>query len=116
MIKVRTTYTNNLLYKKNPRLIEKINRSKRIKLSLMDEKLSILNSNIEELYKKYIEKKKIRKRKEKSELNLVSKIKFLIEEEKKIRNQLENKSAKKDFFSKNKSDKSFKIRNHIQAK
>ena len=110
MIKVRTTYTNNLLYKKNPRVIEKINRSKKIKLSLMDEKLSILNSNIEELYKKYIEKKKIRKRKEKSELNLVSKIKFLIEEEKKIRNQLENKSAKKDFFSKNKSDKSFKIR------
>ena len=110
MIKVRTTYTNNLLYKKNPRVIEKINRSKKIKLSLMDEKLSILNSNIEELYKKYIEKKKIRKRKEKSELNLVSKIKFLIEEEKKIRNQLENKSAKKDFFSKNKSDKSFRIR------
>ena len=110
MIKVRTTYTNNLLYKKNPRVIEKINRSKKIKLSLMDEKISILNSNIEELYKKYIEKKKIRKRKEKSELNLVSKIKFLIEEEKKIRNQLENKSAKKDFFSKNKSDKSFKIR------
>jgi hypothetical protein len=62
-----------------------------------------LNSDIEGLYKKYIEKKKIRKRKEKSERSLVSKIKFLIEEEKKIRNQIENKSGKKDYISKNKS-------------
>jgi len=110
MIKVRTTFSNNLLNKKNARLIEKINLSKKIKLSLMDEKISILNSDIEELYKKYIEKKKIRKRKEKSELNLVSKIKYLIDEEKKIRNQIENKSCKKYCFSKNKSVKSFKIR------
>jgi len=110
MIKVKTTFSNNLLYKKNARAIEKNNRSKKIKLTLMEEKLSILNSDIEELYKKYIEKKKIRKSKEKSGVNLVSKIKFLIDEEKKIRNQIENKSGKKDFFSKNKSVKFFKKR------
>lgn len=110
MIKVRTTFSNNLFYKKNARIIEKINRSKKIKLSLMDEKISILNSDIEELYKKYIEKKKLRKKKEKSELSLVSKIKFLIDEERKIRNQIKNKSFKKEHFSQNKSVKTFKIR------
>ena len=60
----------------------------------MDKKLSLLNSNIEDLYKKYLEKKRIRRNHEKNEQSLVNHINFLIDEERKIRTQIENKSLK----------------------
>ena len=47
-------------------------------------------------YKKYAEKKKIRRKKEKSEQNLVSRINFLIDEERKIRTIIENTPIQKD--------------------
>ena len=85
--------------------MERIIPSKKLNLSIMDEKLSILNSDIEELYKKYVEKKKLRRRKEKSEQSLASRINFLIDEERKIRNQIENKIIKNQRCSKNRSVK-----------
>ena len=81
---------------KEPRSVDKMISSKKINISIMDEKLSLLNSDIEDLYKKYAEKKKIRQKKEKSEQNLVSRINFLIDEERKIRTQIENKTCKRE--------------------
>ena len=81
---------------KEPRSVDKMISSKKINISIMDEKLSLLNSDIEDLYKKYAEKKKIRQKKEKSEQNLVSRINFLIDEERKIRTQIENKTSKRE--------------------
>ena len=83
-------------YVKGSKSVDKMITSKKINLSKMDEKLSLLNSDIEDLYKKYAEKKKIRRKKEKSEQNLVSRINFLIDEERKIRTQIENKSLPKE--------------------
>ena len=109
MLKERPTFSNNTIYKKCAKSTEKINPSTKINLSLMDEKLSILNSDIEELYKKYLEKKRLRRRKEKSEQSLVSRINFLIDEERKIRSMIENRTIKNEFLTKNKSVKSIKI-------
>ena len=85
--------------------MERIIPSNKLNLSIMDEKLSILNSDIEELYKKYVEKKKLRRIKEKSEQSLASRINFLIDEERKIRNQIENKIIKNQRCAKNRSVK-----------
>ena len=109
MLKERPTFSSNTLYKKNAKSTEKINPSTKINLSLMDEKLSILNSDIEELYKKYLEKKRLRRRKEKSEQSLVSRINFLIDEERKIRSLIENRTIRNEFLSKNISVKSIKV-------
>ena len=79
---------------KNSKSVDKIITKKKKSLSKMNEKLSLLNSDIEDLYKKYAEKKKIRRNKEKSEQYLVSRINFLIDEERKIRTQIENNSSK----------------------
>ena len=79
---------------KNSKSVDKIITKKKKNLSKMNEKLSLLNSDIEDLYKKYAEKKKIRRNKEKSEQYLVSRINFLIDEERKIRTQIENDSSK----------------------
>ena len=81
--------------------MERIKPSNKLNLSIMDEKLSILNSDIEELYKKYVEKKKLRRIREKSEKSLASRINFLIDEERKIRNQIENNLSKNHRCSKN---------------
>ena len=104
-MKVRSTFNNNRIYSKPCKSMERIIPSKKLNLSIMDEKLSILNSDIEELYKKYVEKKKLRRRKEKSEQSLASRINFLIDEERKIRNQIENKIIKNQRCSKNRSVK-----------
>ena len=100
-MKLRSTFNNNKIYSKGARSMERIKPSKKLNLSIMDEKLSILNSDIEELYKKYVEKKKLRRRKEKSEQSLASRINFLIDEERKIRNQIENNLSKNHRCSKN---------------
>ena len=109
MLKERQASNNNTLYKKYAKSTEKINPSTKINLSLMDEKLSILNSDIEELYKKYMEKKRLRRHKEKSEQSLVSRINFLIDEERKIRSLIENRTIRNEFLCKNKSVKSIKV-------
>ena len=109
MLKERPISNNNTLYKKDAKSTEKVNPSTKINLSLMDEKLSILNSDIEELYKKYLEKKRLRRRKEKCEQSLVSRINFLIDEERKIRNLIENRNIRNEFLNKNKSVKSIKV-------
>ena len=93
--------------------VDKMLSSKKRNISKMDEKLSLLNSDIEDLYKKYAEKKKIRQKKEKSEQNLVSHINFLIDEERKIRSQIENNSIQKENNKKNKSLKIFRGLNLI---
>ena len=50
---------------KDTKSVDKMISSKKINLSKMDEKLSLLNSDIEDLYKKYAETKKIRQKKKK---------------------------------------------------
>jgi hypothetical protein len=89
--KLNNNNNNNRKYSKPAKSMDKVKITSKQNISIMDEKLSLLNSDIEELYKKYVEKKKIRRRKEKSEQSLVSRINFLIDEEKKIRSQIENK-------------------------
>ena len=88
--------TKKIYGEKAPKSVDKLISSKKINISKMDEKLSLLNSDIEDLYKKYAEKKKIRQKKEKSEQNLVSRINFLIDEERKIRTKIENKPVKNE--------------------
>ena len=107
-MKVSSTFINNKKYLKGVRSVEKIKSSSKLNLSIMDEKLSLLNSDIEDLYKKYVEKKKLRRRKEKSEQSLASRINFLIDEERKIRNQIENKIIKNHRCSKNRSVKALR--------
>ena len=104
-MRVKSTFNNKKIYSKGARSMKKIKPSNRFNLSIMDEKLSLLNSDIEELYKKYVEKKKLRRRKEKSEQSLASRINFLIDEERKIRTQIENKIIKNHHCSKNRSVK-----------
>lgn len=105
---MKSTLNNNKNYKKRSSSMKRINPSNKLNLSIMDEKLTLLNSDIEELYKKYIEKKSLRKRKEKSEQTLASRINFLIDEERKIRNQIENKLIKNHHCAKNRSVKILK--------
>ena len=99
---LRTNYNpeiekiKKIRYVKGSKSVDKMISSKKMNLSKMDEKLSLLNSDIEDLYKKYAEKKKIRRKKEKSEQNLVSRINFLIDEERKIRTIIENTPIQKD--------------------
>ena len=88
--------TKKIYGEKGAKSVDKMITTKKINLSKMDEKLSLLNSDIEDLYKKYAEKKKIRQKKEKNEQNLVSRINFLIDEERKIRTKIENNPTKKE--------------------
>jgi hypothetical protein len=73
---------------KSSKSVDKMISTKKINISKMEQELSLLNSDIEDLYKKYAEKKKIRRNKEKSEQHLVSHINYLIDEERKIRTQI----------------------------
>ena len=106
-MKVLTRDNNNKIYSKASRSSERVNPTSKLSLSIMNERLSLLNSDIEELYKKYIEKKKLRRKKEKNEQSLVSRINFLIDEERKIRMSIENKIIK-NYCSKNRSVKVLK--------
>ena len=92
---------------KNSKSVDKMISTKKINISKMEQELSLLNSDIEDLYKKYAEKKKIRRNKEKSEQHLVSHINYLIDEERKIRTQIENNTIQKDNDN-NKNNKSQK--------
>ena len=93
---------------KSSKSVDKMISKKKINISKMEQELSLLNSDIEDLYKKYAEKKKIRRNKEKSEQHLVSHINYLIDEERKIRTQIENNPIQKDNDNKyNKSLKNF---------
>ena len=103
-----STFNNKSMYRKGSRSMERINPIKKMNLSLMDEKLHLLNSDIEELYKKYTEEKSIHQRKEKSEQNLSSRIEFLIDEERKIKNKIENNVIQSDLIIKNRSLKRLK--------
>ena len=110
-MKLRSTLNNNnSLYTKGLRSMERIKPTNKANLSIMDEKLYLLNTDIEELYKKYLETKKQRQNKEKNEQNLVTRINFLIDEERKIRNQIENNviKNKNEFYHKNRSVKTIK--------
>ena len=100
-----STFTNQSIYRKGSRSMERMTPIKKVNLSLMDEKLHLLNSDIEELYKKYTEEKSIHQRKEKSEQNLSSRIDFLIDEERKIKNKIEKQN---DLIIKNRSLKKLK--------
>ena len=103
-----STFTNQSIYRKGSRSMERMTPIKKVNLSLMDEKLHLLNSDIEELYKKYTEEKSIHQRKEKSEQNLSSRIDFLIDEERKIKNKIENNVMQNDLIIKNRSLKMLK--------
>ena len=48
-MKVKSTINNNKLYSKASKSMERIKPSNKLNLSIMDEKLSILNSDIEKL-------------------------------------------------------------------
>ena len=106
-MKVLTRDNNNKIYSKAAKSSERVNPTSKLSLSIMNERLSLLNSDIEELYKKYIEKKKLRRKKEKNEQSLASRINFLIDEERKIRMSIENKIIK-NYCSKNRSVKVLK--------
>ena len=109
-MKVISRFNNHKrVYSKPSMSTGKVKSLSKLNLSIMDEQLSILNSDIEELYKKYVEKKKIRRRKEKSEQSLVSRINFLIDEERKIRTQIENKLNKNKNCPKNRSVRVLKV-------
>ena len=98
-----STFTNKSINRKGSRSMERMAPIKKMNLSLMDEKLYLLNSDIEELYKKYAEEKSIHQRKEKSEESLLSRIDFLIDEERKIKNKIENNIIQSDLIIKNRS-------------
>ena len=107
-MKDSSTFTNKYIYRQGSRSMEKMTPLKKISLTLMDEKLYLLNSDIEELYKKYAEENNIHERKEKSERSIVNRIDFLIDEERKIRNQIESNVIHSDFVIKNRSLKMLK--------
>lgn len=67
-------------------------RTRKISISSMENEINELDSYIGELYKIYKETKKARLRKEKSEQDLINHINFLALEEKKLRDELTNKS------------------------
>jgi len=107
-MKGSSTLQNKYIYRQGSRSMEKMNSLKKISLTLMDEKLYLLNSDIEELYRKYAEENNIHERKEKSERSIINRIDFLIDEERKIRNQIENNVIHNDMVIKNKSLKMLK--------
>ena len=107
-MKDSSTFTNKYIYRQGSRSVEKMTPLKKMSLTLMDEKLYLLNSDIEELYKKYAEEKNIHERKEKSERSIVNRIDFLIDEERKIRNQIESNVIHNDLVIKNRSLKMLK--------
>ena len=102
-MKDSSTFTKKSLDRKGSRSMERMTPIKKMNLSLMDEKLYLLNSDIEKLYKKYAEEKSIHERKEKSEDSLLSRIDFLIDEERKIKNKIENNVIQSDLIIKNRS-------------
>ena len=53
-------------------------------LSLIDQKLTVLDSDINRLYKKYSIAKKVRLNQEKEQINIINRIKYLEDEEKKM--------------------------------
>ena len=107
-MKDSSTLTNKYIYRQGSRSMEKMTPLKKMSLTLMDEKLYLLNSDIEELYKKYAEENNIHERKEKSERSIVNRIDFLIDEERKIRNQIESNVIHNDLVIKNRSLKMLK--------
>ena len=98
-----STFTNKSINRKGSRSMERMTPIKKMNLSLMDEKLYLLNSDIEELYKKYAEEKNINQKREKSEESLLSRIDFLIDEERKIKNKIERNIIQSDLIIKNRS-------------
>jgi len=98
-----STFINKSINRKGSRSMERMTPIKKMNLSLMDEKLYLLNSDIEELYKKYAEEKSIHVKKEKSEESLVSRIDFLIDEERRIKNKIESNIIQSDLIIKNRS-------------
>ena len=53
-------------------------------LSLIGKKLTVLDSDISRLYKKYSIAKKVRLNQEKEQINIINRIKYLEDEEKKM--------------------------------
>ena len=98
-----STFTNKSINRKGSQSMERMTPIKKMNLSLMDEKLYLLNSDIEELYKKYAEEKSIHQKREKSEESLLSRIDFLIDEERKIKNKIESNIIQSDLIIKNRS-------------
>ena len=70
-------------------------------LSLIDKKITTIDSDIQQLYKKYSNAKKERQNQEKNQKTIINRIKYLEDEEKKIRQKCE--SISKKIAMKNKS-------------
>ena len=63
-------------------------------LSLIDKKITTVDSDIQQLYKKYSIAKKERQNQEKNQKTIINRIKYLEDEEKKIRLKCESLSKK----------------------
>ena len=70
------------------------------KISLIDKKITILDSDINKLYKKYANAKKERRNQEKNQLNIINRIKYLEDEERKMRLKCEIQKQKINSLSK----------------
>jgi len=75
------------------------------KILLMKEKINLLDSNIKELYKIYSVTRKERVVKEKNQQNIINRINYLVDEEKKMRLKCEIQMKKIDMLTKRLSRK-----------
>ena len=75
------------------------------KILLMKEKINLLDSNIKELYKIYSITRKERVDKEKNQQNIINRINYLVDEEKKMRLKCEIQMKKIDMLTKRLSRK-----------
>lgn len=102
-MKPRTILTNNKYYSNNNLTFAKSSaqpntpnkKNEKLKIHI-DKKLLLINTDIQELYKKYNKKKKDRLSRENSEQSLVNRINQLIDEEKKLRTQIEQELQQKN--------------------
>ena len=74
--------------------------NQRNKILLMKEKINLLDSNIKELYKIYSVTRKERVDKEKNQQNIINRINYLVDEEKKMRQKCEIQMKKIDMLTK----------------
>lgn len=84
------------------------------KILLMKEKINLLDSNIKELYKIYSVTRKERVDKEKNQQNIINRINYLVDEEKKMRLKCEIQMKKIDMLTKRLSRRKTEERMKIQ--
>lgn len=97
------------MYPKKTKLTKLIKGKQQIyqksKILLMKEKINLLDSNIKELYKIYSVTRKERVDKEKNQQNIINRINYLVDEEKKMRLKCEIQMKKIDMLTKRLSRK-----------